>query len=134
MCDAINDVRIEVISGAADSFISELPPEVSRSADGDTISKFVKKLSVVVSAARLQGNTLVLEVGSVKTKRALSSRGTVALSAANKLEVVASIVSLGEGIFKLFTADKASAMPYISAGIVGLFNFAKEKIVDLMKS
>jgi hypothetical protein len=144
----INNVRIELSNDAASSVANmystgALGPvghsNVGSSSVFGNVSNFAsvsmvdKKLCISISSVRLEDGALTLVAERVAPKRALKARDAAVLSVTNKAEIFGSIASIGEGIFKLISGDKAMAAPLIGVGLMGIFNFVKEKITDLVK-
>ena len=92
-----------------------------------------RKVVMSASFVRMDNDVLILSISDAKQKRALTKRNAAVVKGTNIAEALASAASLGEGLYKFFTGDSSSAMTFIAAGAVGLFDVLKSLVIDAFK-
>ena len=91
------------------------------------------KVVMSASSVRMDNDVLTLSISDARQKRALTERSVAIVKGTNIAEALASVASLGEGLYKFFTGDDSSAMTFIAAGAVGLFDVLKSLVIDAFK-
>ncbi|MDR1401691.1 MAG: hypothetical protein LBI81_01900 [Puniceicoccales bacterium] len=132
----MNGVRMEFSSNAAASLAKIFPDvgEFSGAEDGklnDVLSN--GKIIFSVSSVQNDGNVIILRVSDVCPKRSLSERSAETLRGANNMQLVASVASLLEGIYKIYSGDKSAGMTFIASGLISILTIGKEYLVDICK-